>query len=83
MLIDLDVPENELINRMIHRGKATGRTDDNPETIKKRLAVYNELTFPVIQFYQKLNKYVSIQGLGKVDDIFKNICLEIDKHVVK
>ena len=81
VLIDLRVNDEELISRMILRGKATGRVDDNPETIKKRLQVYAEQTYPVKSFYQKQNKYVSIDGLGKIDDIFGKICIEIEKAI--
>jgi len=80
LLIDMEVEEAELIERLILRGKLNGRIDDNPETIKKRLSVYMEQTFPVKSFYKALNKYASVNGLGKVGDIFDNICSEIDKH---
>ena len=66
---------------MILRGKATGRVDDNPETIKKRLQVYAEQTYPVKSFYKKLNKYVAVDGLGKIEDIFAHICIEIEKAI--
>lgn len=82
VLIDLQVNDEELINRMLLRGKATGRIDDNPETIKKRLQVYAEQTYPVKSFYQKRNKYVSINGLGQIEDIFTQICIEIEKAIV-
>ncbi len=81
VLIDLRVNEEELISRMILRGKATERIDDNPETIKKRLQVYAEQTYQVKSFYQKLNKYVAVNGLGKIEDIFGNICIEIEKAI--
>ena len=82
VLIDLQVNDEELINRMLLRGKATGRIDDNPETIKKRLQVYAEQTYPVKSFYQKRNKYVSINGLGQIENIFAQICIEIEKAIV-
>ena len=80
VLIDLIVDEQELINRMLLRGVATGRVDDSLETIKKRLLVYAELTLPVKLFYQDQNKYVSINGQGDITTIFDEICSEIDKH---
>jgi len=79
VLIDLVVNEEELIERMLLRGQMSGRVDDNLETIKKRLQVYSELTLPVKSYYQLKNKYVSIDGLGKIEDIFNQICIEIDK----
>jgi len=81
VLIDLKVNDEELVTRMLLRGKTTGRADDNPETIKKRLQVYAEQTYPVKAFYQKLNKYVAVNGLGKIDDIFAQICAEIEKAI--
>jgi len=81
VLIDLVVNEEELIERMLLRGKMSGRVDDNHETIMKRLQVYNELTLPVKSYYQLRNKYVAIDGLGKIEDIFNKICIEIDKVI--
>ncbi len=83
LLIDLMVSEEELIMRMLLRGETTGRTDDNLETIKKRLQVYTELTLPVKMFYQNQGKYVSIFGQGDINTIFGEICSEIDKHTRK
>lgn len=73
MLIDLKVPKRELINRLLIRGKTSGRSDDNLETIKKRLDVYETKTTPVNEFYQSLNKYAAIDGLGTVEEVFGRI----------
>ncbi len=81
LLIELNVNHNELVKRMLLRGEITGRLDDNKETILKRLEVYSEQTLPVKTFYQHLNKYVSLQGMGDINTIFENICREIDKHL--
>ena len=56
-VIGLEVPEDELIVRMIRRGEQTGRADDNPETIKNRLKVYHEATTPLRDYYMKEGKY--------------------------
>jgi adenylate kinase len=69
VMFDLDVPEDELIKRLIKRGKESGRTDDNEETIKKRLSVYHSQTAPLIDWYKKEGKYRHIQGNGNVDEI--------------
>lgn len=79
ILLDLQVDEEELINRLLIRGKTSGRSDDNLETIKKRLDVYNSQTKPVTDFYEKLGKYVRIHGMGTVDEIFRRISEAIDK----
>lgn len=79
MLIDINVPEEELITRLINRGKTSGRADDNMETIKKRLAVYHDQTRPVDDYYELLGKYTRIQGLGTIAEIFGRISRVLDK----
>ncbi|MFR9166156.1 MAG: adenylate kinase [Dysgonomonas sp.] len=78
-VISLDVPEEELISRLLNRGKETGRTDDNYETIKARLDVYYNQTSPLKDQYLKEGKLHSIEGLGTKDEIFARICAIIDK----
>lgn len=78
-VIGLEVPEEELVERMLNRGKMTGRADDNLETIKKRLDVYHNQTSPLRDHYMKQNKYLPINGSGNVDEIFRNISENIDK----
>ncbi|MCQ2348620.1 MAG: adenylate kinase [Paludibacteraceae bacterium] len=79
MLIDINVPEDEIIRRLLERGKTSGRADDNLETIKERLKVYHEQTRPVDDYYELIDKYVRIQGLGKVSEIFGRISRVLDK----
>ena len=77
-MIELDVPENELMVRLVKRGKESGRSDDNEETIKKRLDVYHNQTAPLIEWYKKENIHHHINGLGALDRIFGDICTVID-----
>lgn len=72
-VIGLEVPEEELIDRMIRRGQETGRADDNLETIQNRLNVYHNQTLPLKEYYTKSGKYLPIKGTGVVDDIFNDI----------
>lgn len=72
-VVGLEVPEEELVERMLNRGKETGRADDNIETIKKRLEVYHSQTSPLRDYYCKEQKYLKINGSGAVDDIFNEI----------
>lgn len=72
-VIGLEVPDEELIERMINRGKQTGRADDNLETIKNRLEVYHNQTSPLKEYYQKEGAYMPINGSGSIDDIFTSI----------
>ena len=78
VMLDLDVPEDELMTRLIKRGKESGRADDNEETIKKRLVVYHSQTAPLIDWYKADGKYQHINGLGELDRIFGDICKAID-----
>ena len=79
ILIDINVPEDELIRRLIERGKTSGRSDDNLDTIKKRLVVYHDQTRPVDDYYELMDKYVRIQGLGTISGIFGRISRVLDK----
>ena len=77
-MIELDVPEDELMSRLIKRGQESGRSDDNEETIKKRLDVYHNQTAPLIEWYEKEGIHNHINGLGELDRIFSDICKVID-----
>ena len=77
-LIELDVPEDELMSRLVKRGLESGRSDDNEETIKKRLDVYHNQTSPLIDWYEKEGLRRPINGLGALDRIFADICAVID-----
>ncbi len=77
-VIGLEVPEDELIERMILRGKQTGRSDDNLETVKNRLTVYHNQTSPLQAFYKEKGLYQAIKGTGKIEEIFANIQRAVD-----
>ena len=79
VMVDLDVPEEELMVRLIKRGKDSGRADDNEETIKKRLHVYHSQTAPLIDWYKNEKKYQHINGLCTMEGIFAEICEAVDK----
>jgi adenylate kinase len=83
VLIDINVEEEELIDRLLKRGKISGRSDDNIETIKKRLKVYHEKTKPVSDFFKKRNKYALINGTGSIDEIYDRIAELINCRVLK
>ena len=76
--IERDVPEDELMKRLIKRGQESGRSDDNAETIKKRLDVYHNQTAPLIEWYKKEGIHHHIEGLGELNRIFADICAVID-----
>ncbi len=77
-MIELDVPEDELMKRLILRGQQSGRADDNEETIKKRLVVYHSQTQPLIEWYKKEGLHHHINGLGTLERIFADIKNVID-----
>lgn len=77
-MIELSVPEDELMARLLNRGKLTGRSDDNEETIKKRLEVYHNQTAPLIEWYENEGIHHHVEGLGTVDEIFGRICAVVD-----
>lgn len=77
-MIELSVPEDELMARLLNRGKLTGRSDDNEETIKKRLDVYHSQTAPLIDWYENEGIHHHVEGLGTVDEIFDRICAVVD-----
>lgn len=72
-VVGLEVPEDELIDRMLKRGQQTGRADDNLETIKNRLEVYHNQTQPLKEYYLTEGSYLPINGSGDVKEIFDAI----------
>ena len=77
-MIELDVPEDELMTRLIKRGQDSGRADDNEETIKKRLIVYHSQTQQLIEWYKKEGLHHHINGFGTLERIFGDIQKVID-----
>ena len=77
-VVGLEVPDEELIKRILLRGQMSGRADDNEETARKRLEVYYNQTSPLKAYYQEQGKYLAINGLGSIDDIFDLIKQGLD-----
>ena len=72
-VVGLEVDDAELIDRLLKRGQESGRSDDNLETIKKRLEVYHTQTQPLHDFYVNEGNYLAIKGTGSIEEIFDNI----------
>ena len=72
-VVGLEVNEDNLIKRMLQRGKESGRSDDNIDTIRERLNVYHNQTSPLRDFYIREGKYHAIDGNGSVDNVFDTI----------
>ena len=79
ILLDLQVEDDELVARLLDRGKISGRSDDNPETIKARLDVYHTQTAPLATYYIGEGKHVAIKGIGRIEEIFERIAEAIDR----
>ena len=72
-VLDLQVAEDELIQRLLKRGEESGRSDDNLETIQKRLGVYHAQTAPIAEHYAKKGVHHAIEGSGAITDITARI----------
>lgn len=81
-MVELKVPDRDLINRLLIRGETSGRADDNLETIKKRLDVFKSKTAPITDYYSSLGKYHSIDGIGTMKEVFERICAELDTEML-
>jgi len=80
-MVALEVAEEELVKRLLERGKTSGRPDDqNEEKIRKRVTVYNTETAQVAGYYAEQQKFHSLNGIGAIDEIFGQICAIIDQH---
>lgn len=78
-MLSLNVDDEELIRRLLIRGKDSGRADDaNPDVIRKRIEEYNAKTAPLINYYKDQDKFTSIDGEGSVDEIFSSLCEAIE-----
>lgn len=77
-VIGLDVPEEILIGRLLNRGKESGRSDDNLETITSRLEVYNNQTAPLKAFYAEKGLLHMVQGTGGAEVVFERVKKVID-----
>jgi adenylate kinase len=73
VMIDLLVDEQLLIQRLIDRGKVSGRADDNLNTIRHRIAVYHNQTEPIAHYYLHHGNYQSVNGNHSMEDVFLQI----------
>ena len=78
VMIELSVPDEMLMERLINRGKTSGRADDNEETIAKRLGVYHSQTMSLIEWYEKEGLRNAVKGHGSLEEINANLCVVID-----
>ena len=80
VMIYMDVPEQELVQRILLRGKDSGRADDaSEEIIRNRIEIYNQQTAVVAEYYRAQGKYIAVPSLGTIDEVFERIATEIEK----
>ena len=81
-MLALDVSEEELMARILNRGKTSGRVDDQDiEKIKNRVRVYNKETTPVANYYKEQGKLNTVKGIGTIEEIFNSLAKIVDTHI--
>lgn len=81
LMVYMDVPEEELVKRILLRGKDSGRADDaSEEVIRNRISTYRAQTAVVADYYAAAGKYVAVNGVGTMDEVFERICTAIDNR---
>ena len=82
VMLALEVCEEELVKRLLKRGQTSGHSDDtNEQVIRARIEEYRKKTEAVADYYRQFNKVVMVKGEGSIEEIFKNLCYEIEKKI--
>ena len=81
-LLFFDCDKQKMQERMEERSKTSGRSDDNPETIKKRLDTFEQQTKPIIDYFTKQKKVVRIDADGQIDEIFDRVSEQINNRIM-
>ena len=82
VVLALEVSEEELVKRLLNRGLTSGRSDDtNESVIRARIAEYHKKTSAVAEYYSRFDKVVKVPGEGSIDEIFSNLCSEIEARL--
>jgi len=82
IMLALEVEYNELLARLLNRGKLSDRSDDQDESIiRGRLDIYAKTTLPVMDYYKAQGKYRGVNGMGTIDEVFERICKVIDSCI--
>ncbi len=82
LVLALDVPEHELIKRLVHRGTTSGRSDDTEEVITKRIKEYHAKTKPVADYYNEHGKLEHVIGDHTIEETFKTLSKHINKYLL-
>jgi adenylate kinase len=79
-VLALEADDDILVERLLNRGKTSGRSDDmNEEVIRNRFTVYHRETEPVANYYKEQNKFKPILGIGTIEETFDALCKEIEQ----
>lgn len=82
IMLALNVPDDEVVRRLLLRGIDSGRPDDSDESIiRNRINIYDHITAVVSEYYAAQNKFVSIDGIGTVEEIYERIKEQISKFI--
>ena len=81
-MINMEVPEEELVKRILIRGKDSGRADDQSEDIiRNRISIYNAQTVVVADYYREQGKFESVPSMGTIDEVAERIAKVIEKYL--
>ncbi|MBD5396697.1 adenylate kinase [bacterium] len=80
-ILSLDVPREELLARIVNRGKTSHRNDDNEAVFEERLREYEQKTLPVARYFEKKGKYHVVSGTGTLDEIFERLVRQIERQI--
>lgn len=82
-LISIEVEEEESVNRLLDRGKTSGRSDDNELVIRNRLKEYYNKTLPVLKFYKEKGIYYDVNGANGINEVHNEICEIVQEELSK
>jgi adenylate kinase len=84
LMLSLEVPEEELVKRLLLRGKESGRSDDQDEKIiRNRIIEYNTKTSPLKEYYASQNKHIAVNGVGSIEEITARLCEAVNSVYAK
>lgn len=76
-----DCPETVMLERLLERGKTSGRTDDNIESIKKRFRTFIETSMPVVEYFEKQNKVIKVSCDQPIDEVYKKVQTAVEAKI--
>ena len=79
IVVHLEVPRDELVRRLVERGAASGRSDDNLDVINHRLDVYDEKTLPMLEYYNAREKLINVNGARPIDEVTWSVTVQLQQ----